>query len=251
MHFQSSSVLQLMYRFLIFLFLLSESLAAQQTDTIPPLVIFSITGIVTDSETGETLPAVVIVAEAAGTAKTAVVTDLEGNYEFRLQHPGNYLLQFHMTGYNSEALPVQLTKEKQVTINVKLCRVNQHTEVTIYTQCRIPHPPVPIVRNSPQIIVPVMRKPDTLVITNIRHSTGDSASTWLLHTGKLYRSGDSIYYFNTGSCPKNIVYRYNGKKLVRDGIADIGPEQFVFRKTRKGWKIKGPGGTRARVNALK
>ena len=82
----------------------------------------TISGKVTDAETGEPLPGVSIVVEGT---QTGTSTDVEGNYSFQV--PEDAMLVFSFVGYQTQRLPV----EGRTTLNVELQQQVQEMEEVV------------------------------------------------------------------------------------------------------------------------
>jgi TonB-dependent starch-binding outer membrane protein SusC len=76
----------------------------------------TITGVVTDITSGETLPSANIIAE--GTMK-GTVTDMDGNYTLDLS-PGEHVVSFSYVGYTREEVRISLSQGEVLTMNVAL-----------------------------------------------------------------------------------------------------------------------------------
>lgn len=97
---------QLLYFLLLFTVIASATQLHGQT----------LTGVVTDHMTGESLPGANIVLE--GTTQ-GTVTDIDGNYSLELT-PGTHVLIFRFLGYMSEQVEVTLAQGEILTRNIKL-----------------------------------------------------------------------------------------------------------------------------------
>ena len=74
-------------------------------------------GIVSDSKTGETLPACQLILQ--GTS-TGTITDFDGKFVLLNIPPGNYNLVFSYISYDNEILPVNVKKGDTVRLEIKL-----------------------------------------------------------------------------------------------------------------------------------
>ena len=76
----------------------------------------TLVGVVTDQETGQTLPGATVLV--AGTT-LGTSTDVNGNYRLELT-PGTHTITFHFIGYSSEEIQISLTQGETLIRNIGL-----------------------------------------------------------------------------------------------------------------------------------
>lgn len=107
--------------FLVFIFAIINYSSAQNNSTI--------TGIVTDGESGEPLRSATV--QLIGTKKGAY-TDVKGKYTIKSVPVGKYSLKFSYVGLQTKTIEnVEVTPEKSVTVNVVLFPKKDEKEVVV------------------------------------------------------------------------------------------------------------------------
>lgn len=94
---------------------------------------FRVTGKVTDTETGESVPGVNVTVQGTN---TGTITDANGQYSLRLENPDEAVLIFSFVGYQRKTISVNGRNEINVTLKQSVTKLNEVVAVGYGTQQR-------------------------------------------------------------------------------------------------------------------
>lgn len=179
-----------MFRLTCLLLLLSITVYAQQDA--------QITGVISDHDTKEPLPGVMI-SYGANELTQAVFTDDKGNFKIRPLTPGSYNIRFSMLGYETlNATGVRVSDGETVFLNRTLSFSNT----------------LPVVRKEEYRIPLMPRNPNTpLVISyeDIKYAVDKNINALAASTAKVFQADAGEPLSFSGS-------RYGTVKYIVDGM---------------------------------
>lgn len=179
-----------MLRLTCTLLLLSITVNAQQAA--------QITGTITDSDTHEPIPGVLI-GYGSGSLTQAVYSDESGNYKIKPLTPGSYNIRFSMLGYETiSTTGVRVSDGETVVLNKTLNFSNT----------------LPVVRKEEYRIPLMPRNPNTpLVISyeDIKYAVDKNINALAASTAKVFQADAGEPISMSGS-------RYGTVKYIVDGV---------------------------------
>ncbi|HMR47018.1 MAG TPA: carboxypeptidase-like regulatory domain-containing protein [Bacteroidia bacterium] len=186
-----------MFRLTCILLLLSITVNAQQAA--------QITGVISDHDTKEPLPGVMI-SFGAEELTQAVFTDDKGNFKIKPLTPGSYNIRFSMLGYETlNATGVRVSDGETVFLNRALNFSNT----------------LPIVRKEEYRIPLMPRNPNTPLVVgqeDIKYAVDKNINALAASTARVFQSDAGEPISMSGS-------RYGTVKYIIDGvIADNEPK---------------------------
>ncbi len=186
-----------MFRLICILLLLSITVNAQQAA--------QITGVISDHDTKEPLPGVMI-SYGAEELTQAVFTDDKGNFKIKPLTPGSYNIRFSMLGYETlNATGVRVSDGETVFLNRTLNFSNT----------------LPIVRKEEYRIPLMPRNPNTPLVVgqeDIKYAVDKNINALAASTARVFQSDAGEPISMSGS-------RYGTVKYIIDGvIADHEPK---------------------------
>lgn len=186
-----------MLRLTCTLLLLSITVNAQQAA--------QITGTITDSDTHEPIPGVLI-GYGSGSLTQAVYSDESGNYKIKPLTPGNYDIRYSMIGYDAiSATGVRVSDGETVVLNKSLNFSNT----------------LPVVKKEEYRIPLMPRNPNTPLVVgqeDIKYAVDKNINALAASTARVFQSDAGEPISMSGS-------RYGTVKYIIDGvIADNEPK---------------------------
>lgn len=229
----------------------------------------TLSGVVTDRATGETLPGANIIVQ--GTTQ-GTVTDLDGQYSLSLE-PGSFTITFRFLGYASQSIEVSLASGEQLLRNVQLApEVSSFDEVVVVgygaQQKRVITGSIASVSSEDITAVPIVRIDQALQgrtagvqVTNMSGQPGEAPTVRIRGAGTtgnaepLYivdgLAVSGIEYLNPGDIESIDVLKDAASAAIYGARAANGVVLITTREGTKGAMQVGYSGYHGIQNAVR